>query len=110
MFFLRRDDRSLRVYYVGCELARVRLRVPKGPENWSRKSMPDRVLRDAGCVRLFPLVARIPTRMSATFMWAGTGLAGSILKLAPSGSGAARPATAERSSFLATAERSTYLF
>jgi RNA polymerase sigma-70 factor, ECF subfamily len=72
--------------------------------------MPDRVLRDAGFVRLFPLVARIPTRMSATFTWAGTGLARSILKLAPSGSGAARPATAERSSLLATAERSTYLF
>jgi RNA polymerase sigma-70 factor (ECF subfamily) len=70
--------------------------------------MPDRVLCDAGCVRLFPLVARIPTRMSTTFIWAGTGLAGSILKLAPMGSGAARPAIAARSSLSATAERSTY--
>jgi len=61
-------------------------------------------------LRLFPSAARIPTRMSATFIWANSGWVGATLKLAACGPGAAQSAVAERASLLATAERSTCFF
>lgn len=55
-------------------------------------------------VRLFASVARIPTRMSATFIRANPGLAGSTLNWAPGGTGAGR------STLAATTGRATFLF